>query len=53
MTRKKSKSKKIPEVVQKWDDYFNTNDLPSWQKLMKDLGFTDTFTSKTQCRKVS
>lgn len=42
-------------IVAEWDDYFgkNDNDLAKWKQLCRDLGKpADTFTSKTQCRKV-
>lgn len=43
-------------IAAKWYDYFGTNDndLTKWKQLCSDLGKpSDTFTSKTQCRKVS
>lgn len=42
-------------IAAKWYDYFGTNDndLAKWKQLCSDLGKpSDTFTSKTQCRKV-
>ncbi|KAI1764773.1 hypothetical protein GGR53DRAFT_299861 [Hypoxylon sp. FL1150] len=44
------KSKKN-KIVADWEAYFGPGDLPDWQRLMADLGFTEQFTSKTQCRK--
>ncbi|KAK7741091.1 hypothetical protein SLS63_000644 [Diaporthe eres] len=41
-------------IAAKWYDYFGTNDndLAKWKQLCSDLGKpSDTFTSKTQCRK--
>ncbi|KAI3328930.1 hypothetical protein HD806DRAFT_266865 [Xylariaceae sp. AK1471] len=38
-------------VVVKWDNYMGEGALEDWQRLMKDLGFDETFRSKTQCKK--
>lgn len=43
------------DIVEKWDEYFgkNDDDLSKWKKLCRELGKpSETFTSKTQCRKV-
>ncbi len=43
---------KVKKVVLDWNDYFGPGDLSDWQRLMVDLGYTEYFKSKTQCRKV-
>lgn len=48
-------SNKEKAVVGKWNNYFgkNDDDLSKWKELCRDLGKpSETFTSKTQCRKV-
>lgn len=48
--------RKAKNIKAKWVDYFGTNDndLAKWKQLCSDLGKpSDTFTSKTQCRKVT
>ncbi|KAI2614620.1 uncharacterized protein GGS25DRAFT_58638 [Hypoxylon fragiforme] len=42
---------KVKKVVLDWNDYFGPGDLSDWQRLMVDLGYTEYFKSKTQCRK--
>lgn len=49
MARRK---KQLPKIVQAWEQYFQKGELDDWQRFMRDLGFTQDFTSKTQCRKV-
>lgn len=42
-------------IAAMWYDYFgkNDNDLAKWKQLCRDLGKpSESFTSKTQCRKV-
>ncbi|XXG94585.1 hypothetical protein Hte_000842 [Hypoxylon texense] len=55
MAKKKGKKQaaqsKKEQIVLDWEAYFGSGDLPDWQRLMADLGFTEEFTSKTQCRK--
>ncbi|KAI1082789.1 hypothetical protein F5B20DRAFT_484481 [Whalleya microplaca] len=54
MAKKKSKkqrSDEIKKVAQDWENYFGSGELQDWQRLMEDLGFSENFTSKTQCRK--
>ncbi|KAI1661347.1 hypothetical protein F4813DRAFT_385880 [Daldinia decipiens] len=34
-----------------WIRYFESGGLEGWQAMMRLLGFTETFTSKNQCRK--
>ncbi|KAI0176218.1 hypothetical protein GGR52DRAFT_350529 [Hypoxylon sp. FL1284] len=54
-TAKTSQSKRIEareKLVADWEEYFGSGDLSDWQRLMADLGFTEQFTSKNQCRKV-
>ncbi|KAI1779919.1 hypothetical protein F4818DRAFT_158578 [Hypoxylon cercidicola] len=53
-SKKKSKAardKRKEELVSDWEEYFGSGDLSDWQRLMADLGFTEEFTSKSQCRK--
>ncbi|KAK7952074.1 uncharacterized protein PG986_007802 [Apiospora aurea] len=45
-----AKRSKSPQIVKRWDDYFQDDVLENWQRLMKDLGFQEEFRSKTQCR---
>ncbi|KAL7629408.1 hypothetical protein AAE478_000928 [Parahypoxylon ruwenzoriense] len=40
-----------PKVVVVWGKYFGPGDLADWQRLMADLGFSEQFISKNQCRK--
>ncbi|KAG6362134.1 hypothetical protein INS49_010363 [Diaporthe citri] len=45
---------KVKGIAAKWHDYISKsdNDLDKWKQLCSDLGKpSDTFTSKTQCRK--
>ncbi|KAI4867892.1 hypothetical protein F4820DRAFT_445710 [Hypoxylon rubiginosum] len=52
---KKGKQQAAPskkeQIVSDWEEYFGSGDLPDWQRLMADLGFTEQFASKNQCRK--
>lgn len=53
---KKKDKKANKDLVEEWHEYFgkNNNNLAKWQQLCCDLGKAgETFTSKTQCRKVS
>ncbi|KAI1333424.1 hypothetical protein F5Y16DRAFT_393819 [Xylariaceae sp. FL0255] len=43
---------KQPRVVKDWANYLGQGSLEDWQRLMRDLGFTEDFPSKTQCRKM-
>lgn len=58
MAKSKNKGKqqaapsKKEQIVLDWKAYFGSGDLTDWQRLMADLGFTEEYTSKTQCRKV-
>ncbi|KAK7969609.1 hypothetical protein PG988_008682 [Apiospora saccharicola] len=45
-----AKKNKKSNVVERWNDYFQTDALQNWQRLMTDLGFQEEFRSKTQCR---
>ncbi|KAI1396085.1 hypothetical protein F4819DRAFT_504819 [Hypoxylon fuscum] len=47
----REQSKKVFQVVLDWEEYFGPGDLPQWQRLMTDLGFSEQFASKSQCRK--
>ncbi|KAI1169556.1 hypothetical protein F4777DRAFT_584802 [Nemania sp. FL0916] len=54
MAKKKSKKKADAankDVVIEWEKYMGHGELADWQRLMRDLGFDEEFTSKTQCRK--
>lgn len=56
VAQRPEKPSKDKGIAAKWYDYFGTNDndLAKWKQLCSDLGKpSDTFTSKTQCRKVS
>lgn len=53
--QKPAHSNKEKDIVGKWNNYFgkNDDDLSKWKKLCGELGKpSETFTSKTQCRKV-
>ncbi|KAK8139757.1 hypothetical protein PG984_000880 [Apiospora sp. TS-2023a] len=45
-----AKKNKKANVVERWNDYFQTDALENWQRLVTDLGFQEEFRSKTQCR---
>lgn len=48
-----ARRKKQPfQIVREWEQYFQKGELEDWQRFMRDLGFTQEFASKTQCRKV-
>ncbi|KAJ8130342.1 hypothetical protein O1611_g3288 [Lasiodiplodia mahajangana] len=61
MPRNKSKNKKAAkaakeapkkhDVVVQWEQYMGHGELGDWQRLMRDLGFEEEFTSKSKCRK--
>ncbi|KAI0013454.1 hypothetical protein F4779DRAFT_395366 [Xylariaceae sp. FL0662B] len=46
-----AKKKKSEKIVRDWGTYFGSGDLSDWQRLMADLGFSEEFRSKSQCRK--
>ncbi|OTB06644.1 hypothetical protein M426DRAFT_9422 [Hypoxylon sp. CI-4A] len=46
-----TKKERNRQAVQAWNAYFGRGDLEDWQSLMFDLGFSEFFSSKTQCRK--
>ncbi|KAH9902217.1 hypothetical protein F4778DRAFT_736792 [Xylariomycetidae sp. FL2044] len=50
--KKLMKEQSRPNIVKQWNEYFGRGDLADWQGLMRDLLFEETFSSKTQCRKV-
>lgn len=55
MAKKKGKKPAAPLVPKKgvvtdWEQYMGKGELEDWQRLMRDLGFDEEFTSKTQCR---
>ncbi|KAI6093733.1 hypothetical protein F4821DRAFT_274197 [Hypoxylon rubiginosum] len=47
----KTTKQKKEEIVERWKAYFGPGELTDWKRLMADLGFTQEFTSKNQCRK--
>ncbi|KAI8632387.1 hypothetical protein F5Y19DRAFT_362561 [Xylariaceae sp. FL1651] len=48
---KSNKKPPQPPIVVKWESYMGENALEDWKRLMKDLGFSEEFPSKTRCRK--
>ncbi|KAK3397467.1 hypothetical protein B0T20DRAFT_354161 [Sordaria brevicollis] len=50
MGRGKKRNRPTKEVVERWKHYFGEGNLEDWQRLCKDLGFDDVFSSKTKCR---
>ncbi|KAI1739299.1 hypothetical protein F4680DRAFT_142404 [Xylaria scruposa] len=40
-----------PAIVVEWEQYIGHGELEDWQRLMKDLGFEEDFSSKSKCRK--
>ncbi|KAK7924821.1 hypothetical protein PG985_006875 [Apiospora marii] len=45
-----AKKNKKSNIVERWDEYFQSDALENWQRLMTDLEFQEYFRSKTQCR---
>ncbi|TRX97736.1 hypothetical protein FHL15_001491 [Xylaria flabelliformis] len=38
-------------IVVEWEKYMGHGELEDWQRLMRDLGFEEDFSSKSKCRK--
>lgn len=47
-----AKKKNRRNIVGEFDAYFGAGTVQDWQRLCRDVGLTDNFTSITQCRKV-